>query len=40
MNRAVAVDVRGMREALAPVYRAKTLLAELSGAAVGAGAAP
>ncbi|MEW6321109.1 MAG: S46 family peptidase [Acidobacteriota bacterium] len=35
VSRAVSVDVRGMREALAKVYQAEALLAELTGAAVG-----
>jgi hypothetical protein len=35
VNRAVSVDVRGMREALEKVYDAAALVAELSGAAVG-----
>lgn len=36
INRAVSVDVRAMREALAKVYRMDALLWELTGAAVGA----
>jgi hypothetical protein len=36
VNRAVGVDVRGMREALGKVYKAEGLLAELTGAAVAA----
>jgi hypothetical protein len=36
VNRAVSVDVRGMREALEKVYKADALVAELTGAAAAA----
>jgi hypothetical protein len=35
VNRAVSVDVRGMAEALRTVYKADTLVAELTGALAG-----
>jgi hypothetical protein len=40
VNRAVSVDVRGMREALEKVYEADALVAELAGAGAAAGKRP